>query len=102
MTKRLKEENGSTGRNVNSSSGNNNNNNHNGTAGDSNVVSTTTGPMLPAGIPPGLTITSTSTNNTISNHHQHHNQHNHHQHPPQPSALTQGICLPQGVTIHVS
>lgn len=78
MTKRLKEENSSTNRNGNSNGG-----------ADSSV-STTTGPvLLPSGIPPGLTITSTSTN-SIPNHH-----------PPQPSALTQGICLPQGVTIHV-
>lgn len=90
MTKRLKEEmasngtGGSSNRTNGSSSGNSNGN------GDSSVSTTTPVSLsLPAGIPPGLTIT-TSTNSM-----QNHNP------PPQPSPLTQGICLPQGVTIHV-
>lgn len=98
MTKRLKEENGSPGQRT--SSNNSNGVSHNG-VDSSSGVSTTTGlcpppppPLLPSGIPPGLTITSTSSTGSVQNHH-------HPQHPPQPSALTQGICLPQGVTIHV-
>ncbi|XP_021705083.1 transcription factor btd isoform X2 [Aedes aegypti] len=106
MTKRLKEEmaasngGGSANSSIRNSSSNNSpisngpsnppNNNH-----SDNSVSTTSGPVhvplsLPAGIPPGLTIT-TSTNSMS----------NHHNPPPQPSPLAQGICLPQGVTIHV-
>ncbi|KAL9696659.1 hypothetical protein quinque_016238 [Culex quinquefasciatus] len=101
MSKRLKEEtngSGSVSRSTNNNINSSSNSNHN----DSNVVSTTTGPLLPAGIPPGLTITSTSTNHHHqSQQQQQQQQQQHHQHPPQPSALTQGICLPQGVTIHV-
>lgn len=102
MSKRLKEENGTAASRSSNTNGNSNNHNGNGTSGDNGVVSTTTGgggsnngpPLLPPGIPPGLTITSTSTNSM-------HQQQQQHHHPPQPSALTQGICLPQGVTIHV-
>ncbi|XP_058448906.1 specificity protein transcription factor 3-like isoform X2 [Malaya genurostris] len=100
MTKRLKEElstnaNGSSGRSSNNNNNNNtSNNNSNSNNNLDNSVSTTSGSTpgslaLPTGIPPGLTIT-TSTNSM-----QNHNPH------PHPSPLTQGICLPQGVTIHV-
>lgn len=96
MTKRLKEENGGPTGNNASSRNNNNPSSNNNTSSSNNVdnnVSTTSGhtPVsisLPAGIPPGLTITTST--NSMNNHP-----------PPQPSHLTQGICLPQGVTIHV-
>ncbi|XP_055614325.1 specificity protein transcription factor 3-like [Uranotaenia lowii] len=112
MTKRLKEEkasNGtapagrSNGSNTNNSSSNSGNNNS-AIDSSSNAVSTTTATSssdhppislsLPPGIPPGLTITASS--NSLHNH-----SNNHSHTPSHPPPLAQGICLPQGVTIHV-
>ncbi|XP_053695284.1 zinc finger protein 853-like [Sabethes cyaneus] len=86
MTKRLKEEMSGSG---NSSAGRTNSSNGNNSNPDTtSSAATPVSLALPAGIPPGLTITTST--NSMQN-----------LNPPQPSPLTQGICLPQGVTIHV-